>query len=57
MIEIKSFKIYGFVAGINYYSSSFDEEFGEKESPYKMIQFMFLVFGISIIIWDAEENI
>jgi hypothetical protein len=54
MLEIKIFKIYGFVAGINYYSSSLEEDFGEKETPYKMVQLMFLVFGISIIIWDAE---
>lgn len=56
MIEIKTFKVYGFVAGVNYYSSSLEEDFGEKETPYKMIQLMFLVFGISIIIWDAEED-
>ena len=54
MLEIKIFKIYGFVAGINYYSSSLEEDFAEKEAPYKMVQLMFLVFGISIIIWDAE---
>lgn len=54
MIELKTFKIYGLVLGINLFSSELEDDFSENETPYKMIQIMLLVFGFSIIIWDAE---
>ena len=54
MLEIKSFKIYGLVFGINLFSSSLDPEHTDEETTYKMMQLMIGVFGISIILWDAE---
>jgi hypothetical protein len=48
MFTVQFFKIFGLAVGINYITS---EMAGDSEDhPYKMIQILVFVFGISIII-------
>jgi len=54
MFEINIFPIYGAMIGFNYWNEDMDEYEKKHADTQHMVQFMFILFGFSII-W-YEQN-
>jgi len=55
MFEVTFFPIYGLMVGFNYWNENMIEEENLNKDVQHIIQFMILIFGVSIIWYEPKQ--
>jgi len=51
---VQLFPIYGIMVGINYWNNTMDAEYDDHHETEHLVQFMFLIVGISFHYWESR---
>ena len=51
---VQLFPIYGIMLGINYWNNTMDAEYDDHHETEHLVQFMFLIVGISFHYWESR---